>query len=293
MILFSFSWFLFCAVINNSSPVYSIPQESQPCRLRVMTFNIRYNHPADSIYAWDYRKQMVYNVISREDPDVIGMQEALAGQVKDLKQNLPAYDWIGIGRDDGKKAGEFTPIFYKSGKFQKIREETTWLSETPDIPGSVSWNAACTRILSWIELQEKTTGQHFFVFNTHFDHVSKAARMHSAELLLNLIHQVADTCPVIVTGDFNLTPHEETYKVLSGELINPLRDFLISDSVGTFIGFPAKFSPGNIVDYIFIRPSPRILVEDYRIVGYHEGIRYPSDHLPVVSEIILKEYTSK
>jgi endonuclease/exonuclease/phosphatase family metal-dependent hydrolase len=276
-------------MIRNLLPVllitcipWATPAIAQDTRsLSVMTFNIRYNNPDDSIYSWDQRKQMVFHVLQSEHPDIIGFQEALNGQVAELVDEMEGYEWTGVGRDDGKTAGEFVPVFFNSGIFKKKESGTFWLSETPDIPGSVSWKTACTRIVTWVRLKEKSSGMEFFVFNTHFDHVSGLARERSAGLLLSRIGQLAGDLPVIVTGDFNATPSDRAYKILTGTLKDTRSAAPEQDSAYTFVGFPAKPDPGNVIDFIFVKPLKNTRIEQYRIIDYHEGDRFPSDHLPV------------
>jgi len=164
-----------------------------PCE--VMTFNIRYNNPNDSIYNWDHRKSMVYEVFQKYNPDIAGLQEALYSQLSDIKDTLKTYSWFGAGRDDGQKAGEFAAILYKTSRFIKVDGAFFWLSKPPDLPGSKSWNAACRRIVTWLMLRDRQSGQLFFIFNTHFDHASEEARIESARLLRKKIDEISSEEP--------------------------------------------------------------------------------------------------
>jgi len=154
--------------------------------INVMTFNIRYNNPNDGINQWENRKDNVCGIIKKYHADIVGVQEALFDQVTYIDDQFPKFEFIGVGRDDGKKSGEFSAIFYDSSRFKKINSDNFWLSETPEIPGSLGWDAACVRIVTWGQFRDLKTGKSLFVFNTHFDHLGKKARIESAHLLRNL-----------------------------------------------------------------------------------------------------------
>jgi len=265
---------------------------AQISNLKVMTFNIRYNNPADSIYSWDNRKDMVADVIKSYKPDIIGIQEALKDQVRDLKNMLKDYSWFGVGRDDGKDSGEFTVIFYKKDRIDKQSGSTFWLSETPDIPGSRSWNAACNRIVTWVKFLDKPSGTQMYLYNTHFDHASEQARENSAQLLLGKIEQISGIDPVIVTGDFNATENSKTYDIItnsqSAGSLKDTRKFNLRippEPSFSFIGFPYQPEKGNLVDFIFLKNDRYFKVKKYQIITDNKKGKYPSDHLPVLVEI--------
>ena len=142
-------------------------------------------------------------------PDVVGMQEVVKNQLDDLKNRLPQYTALGVGRADGKEAGEYCSLFYKTDRFELIKNGNFGLSETPDTIGVKGWDAACERIVTWAILKDKTSGKKLAAFNTHFDHVGKVARRESAKLLLAKMHELAEGLPVILTGDFNGTVDSE------------------------------------------------------------------------------------
>ena len=146
----------------------------------VMTFNIRLNVASDSLNAWPHRKDKVASQILYHNVDILGVQEALHDQMIDLKQRLPGMKYIGVARDDGKMKGEYSAIFYDTMKFSLLESSTFWLSLTPEQPGSKSWDAAITRIVSWAKFQDRKSRKIFFVFNTHFDHMGVVARKESA-----------------------------------------------------------------------------------------------------------------
>ena len=172
---------------------------SQPT-MRVMTYNIRYDNPADSLDNWAYRKDFVASMIRYHDPDIVGIQEGLMHQVDTLAALLPEYRWSGKGRDDGLNAGKFAAIFYRSDRYKLLAENTFWLSPTPDTP-SKGWDAALNRIATWVKLKDLRSDRTLFVFNTHFDHQGITAREESARLLIREIRRIAGKEPVIVTGE--------------------------------------------------------------------------------------------
>ncbi len=267
---------------------------------KVMTYNIRYDTEQDSLNAWRYRKEKVCNLIQFHEADLLGMQEALLGQVKFLADCLPGFAWVGMGRDDGKEEGEFSPIFYKKNLFKLEEDSTFWLSQTPETP-SKSWDAALPRIVTWAKLTYLPTGKSFYYFNTHFDHRGTIAREESAKLLVLKITEIAGSDPVILTGDFNSTPDSFAYRVIAdtetegiGAVVG-LKDAFQSTELPhygpniSFGGFAVKDSlAGNDrIDYIFVRSNIKVLKHGI-LTDFSEG-RFPSDHLPVISEIVLPE----
>jgi endonuclease/exonuclease/phosphatase family metal-dependent hydrolase len=264
--------------------------------IRVMTFNIRLNTPADSSNAWPFRKEIAASMIRFHKADLAGLQEALPEQVKDLENLLPAYDWFGVGRDDGADRGEFSCIFYRKARFQKIDGNTFWLSETPEQPGK-GWDAACPRIVTWVKIQDMISGKRLYHFNTHFDHRGEKAREESAALLLRQINQLAAGQAVIVTGDFNCTPASLPYKIITGEGAEKtgikLRDSKTISKNGhhgpttTWSGFTSAYWPdAQPIDHIFIGDGITVLLHGTLSDTFDS--RFPSDHLPVLAEIVLE-----
>jgi len=277
----------FILLISASSLAQGVP-------IKVMTFNIRYNNPTDSIYNWDHRKAMVLGIFGKYSPDLAGLQEVLYSQLLNLRDSLKEYSWFGAGRDDGLKAGEFAPIFFKTTRFSKVDESDFWLSKTPDVPGSKSWNTACTRIVTWMMLRDRQSGQLFFIFNTHFDHASAEARIESAKLLRKKIDEISFGRPVIITGDFNSTASDSAYKILTAKSISGIitdTRSAVADSLKkpsySFVGFPFKPEEGNLIDFIFTKNAPAWKVGTYEIITDNRNGLYPSDHLPVITEFIV------
>jgi len=262
---------------------------SQAIDLKVMTWNIRYNNSDDGENAWPLRKSQVTELILFHAPDVIGMQEALLGQVNDIASHLPGYDWVGVGRDDGKNAGEYAPIFYDSRRFQLKEQGWFWLSETPEVP-SRGWDAALPRICTYIKLEEYDSRRNFWVFNIHFDHVGDEARKQAAKLIFDKIKELNnDKLAVILTGDFNLEPDTDPMKWLMGKMHDSreLSEAEPYGPVGTFNGFDFNSPLDKRIDYIFVNRKVE-RVRKYGVLTDSYDQKYPSDHLPVYVELWFK-----
>ncbi len=258
-------------------------------QMNILSYNIRYNNPGDGINAWPNRIDMVSGLLNFHEPDIFGLQEALHEQIVDLKKGLPGFKWFGVGRDDGKQAGEYSPIFFNTSKFILVENGHFWLSENCDKPG-LGWDAACTRICTWGKFQSKVTGKQFFVLNTHFDHRGKEARKNSAILIQEKISELTknNDLPVILTGDFNLTPESEPISLLR-KYMSDSRD--ISEEkpygpIGTFNGFKLDAQLENRIDYIFVKGEIKVL--KYAALSDNSEKRMPSDHLPVFVKVQLK-----
>jgi endonuclease/exonuclease/phosphatase family metal-dependent hydrolase len=255
--------------------------------LRVMTFNLWADHPLSQ--SWKKREPGVKAVLEKFQPDLIGFQEAIQGRILSLAQSGPEYAWKGVGRDDGKEGGEFCPIFFRSEKLQLKFFETRWLSTTPGEP-SRSWKAACHRLATFCQLEERATGQNFLAVNTHFDHWSPWAREESAALLRREIALREKGQPVVVLGDFNLGPKSPAYdRLVAGE--EGLQDALRSCTgpcegpTHTWRGWNGWHWGGRArFDYIFVR-SCRVL--RHVTIAEKVGGVYPSDHFPVYCDLEL------
>jgi endonuclease/exonuclease/phosphatase family metal-dependent hydrolase len=266
--------FLFCMA--------SFTMYAQP--IKVMTYNIRLDVASDGINQWSNRTEKLPALIRKYDPDLIGLQEAMHHQLMTILAALPGYDFIGVGRDDGKEMGEYSAILYRKSRFDVISQKTSWLSETPGVPGSKSWDAAITRVVTYGRFKDKASGKTFLYFNTHFDHIGKEARKRSSMLIKKLIvsERLAASVPVIVTGDFNSEPGDDAYKELLNT--NLLVDSRPADSnEGTFCTFEVNGPPCRLIDYIF--HSHALKVKEYLVIKDNDGKYYPSDHLPVMVEL--------
>ncbi len=173
--------------------------------IRMMTYNIKFDDTRDSVNNWDRRKANVIGLLTYHAPALFGIQEGLHHQLEDIKSGLSEFDYVGVGRDDGKQNGEHSALFYDTKLFQLLRSGTFWLSKTSEVP-SKDWDAALPRICTWAELKLKDSENTFFVFNTHFDHVGKVARQESIKVIIQKIKALAGENPVVLMGDFNFTP---------------------------------------------------------------------------------------
>ena len=254
-------------------------------QLDVMTYNIRYDNAGDGINRWDSRKEKVFDLIKEHDPDILGVQEALHHQLEDIVAANPAYVFVGAGRDDGKQKGEYSAVLYKKDLFDVIEQNTFWLSETPEVPGSKSWDAAITRVATWARLKDRRSGKEFLVINTHFDHIGKIAREKSAALLKSKARALAGDRPVVITGDFNVTRDDLPYKVIMEATGLALNDPAGDDPPGTFCNFGVGSMKCRSIDYIFLSGHWR--ARDYVVITDNDGKNYPSDHLPVMVSISL------
>ena len=242
-------------------------------QFKVMTYNIRYDNAGDSINQWSNRKEKMRTLLKKYDADIIGFQEALSNQVDDLQSMLLNYSYVGIGRDDGKTKGEYAPVFFRNDKYELLSNNTFWLSPTPFVAGSIGWDAAITRICTWVKLKDKTTGKMFFVFNTHFDHIGDTARLMSAQLIIRKINELAEGLPVIVTGDFNSEPSDKGYKTIIKSKKPKLSDTFSKDispaASCTFKGFSVNSNICKRIDYIFF--SKPFLKTDFKIIDDNDG----------------------
>lgn len=251
----------------------------------IMTYNIRYDNPGDGINQWSSRKEKVYDLIRKYDPDLLGVQEALHHQLTDITGNVKTYAYIGVGRDDGKEKGEYSAILYKKDRFDVLAKGTFWLSETPEVAGSKSWDAAITRVATWAKMRDKKSRREFFLINTHFDHIGREARTKSATLLKTKALDLGRGLPVVITGDFNCTREELPYKTIMDKSGLTLIDPAPQDPPGTFCSFTVNSITCRGIDYIF--HTPEWTASNYRVIPDNDGKNYPSDHLPVLTELSL------
>lgn len=267
---------------------------SSDAPIRVISYNIKYDNPADTVNGWAQRRERIINLLRFYQPDFIGTQEGLLHQLRQMQAGLDSMQWIGVGRTDGNEEGEYSALFYNARRFSLVEgsDSTAWLSETPGRP-SKSWDAALPRILTWGQFRDHQSGKTFFVFNTHFDHIGDTARARSAALITRIIREVAADAPVVLTGDFNATEASLPYKTLTDDT-SPLRDAYYHSElphVGpefSFEGFDAlSDNDRRRIDYIFVSDAFRVL--KHAIISDFRGGRYPSDHLPVVADLELTQ----
>ena len=268
-------------------------QADSSVEINVMTYNIRYDNPEDSLNNWQYRKERVANSILFYDADILGTQEVLHNQMVDLKNLLPNYESVGVGREDGKEKGEYSALFYKKDRFSVIDAGYFWLSETPEVAGSKGWDGACERIASWAKLKDQKTGKEVLVLNTHLDHVGIIARREGVNLVLDRIAKMANGLPTILMGDFNADPDSDVIKqILNTSNMNHLIDSRAVSPVvyGPSWSFHAfgkiPYDKRPLIDYIFI--SKGLEVSRYGVLAETENEGFLSDHAPVLASVEIK-----
>jgi endonuclease/exonuclease/phosphatase family metal-dependent hydrolase len=280
---------LLAVVLLLTSGTAALAQQTGDGRvLDLMTFNIRYAHttPPD---LWPDRRPVVQEMIQGLRPDIIGTQEGLYGQLRDMEDDLPDYGWIGLGRDGGSR-GEFMAIYYLRERFAPVAYDHFWLSDTPEVVGSRSWGNRINRMVTWVRFQERNTGCEFYVINTHFDHESQPARERSAALLLERSGQLDPSLPVLLLGDFNAGPDNPVYAMLTaGEtFVDTWRAAGHAEpEIGTFHGFRGiEAARGrDRIDWILKRGPVTTLSSE--ILTFARGTQFPSDHFPVVAQVRL------
>lgn len=286
---------LMSAVILLSS-VHATAAETS---LRVMTFNLRYATAPDGENGWEHRKDLLLSTIRKFDPDLLGTQEALAVQTDFLSKQLEGYTLEGVGRDDGILRGEFSALLFKKSRFELADSGTFWLSETPEVPGSKSWDSSLPRIATWAKLKDRNVrGREICFLNTHWDHRGNQARLESARLIHMWLAEHARKDPVIVTGDFNVNESHAAFRRLVSEtadgprLLDVYREVHLQpdENEATFHGFSGERGRKRID---FILASPDLKAVKATIDTTHEGNRYPSDHFPVTAVLGLVTDDSK
>jgi endonuclease/exonuclease/phosphatase family metal-dependent hydrolase len=256
-------------------------QKNQP--INVMTYNIRYSTEKDGVNAWSKRKDNVKALVKFHDTDILCAQEALAEQFDALLENS-GFAAVGAGRDDGKRKGEFSPIFYNKSRFDKKDGGVFWLSQTPSEP-SKGWDAMFNRVCTWVRLYDKVNKKEFLVFNTHYDHVGEQARIESAKLIKQKIQEIAPKLPVVYTGDLNVTPETEAIATIKS-FLNDSKEVSQEPPYGpegTFNGFNFNSPLKNRIDYIFVNKGFK--VKKYGVLTDSKDQLYFSDHLPVLAKL--------
>jgi endonuclease/exonuclease/phosphatase family metal-dependent hydrolase len=281
------------AGIDNAADAGAV---AQPI-VKVMTFNIRYDTAEDGDDAWPIRKPLAFEVFTRQQADLVGVQEALDSQLGDIDGAVEGYSRIGVGRDDGAQDGEYSAVYYRNERFAVESSGTFWFSDTPEVPGSTSWGNDIPRICTWGHFADIETGYGVYLFNVHLDHQSQASREKSVALLMQRAADrpnVAD--PVIVTGDFNADEESAAIRFMKGEALvdgasNPLplvdsfrALFPDETQVRTGHGFNGG-TEGPKIDFIFMGPGQIAIAAE--IDHSDSDGRYPSDHYPVTATLQL------
>ncbi len=274
-----YQWFLSLFIVFNvSSRIY--PQSHS-----IISYNIRYDNAWDVENSWKIRKNKVRQLLIQYAPSIIGIQEGLLSQVQYLDSCLTDYNYVGVGREDGKEQGEFCAIYFDTTRYSVLNHSTFWLSETPDII-SIGWDAALERICTYGLFKDRKTSEEFWVFNTHFDHMGTSAREQSSGMILKMIKKInRQSLPLILMGDFNSIPDSPPINKIKTDLSDALQISLeeLQGPRGTFNGFNVDMPIEKRIDYIF--------TENFKVLSYIHindrlnNNRHISDHLPVMVKI--------
>jgi len=247
----------------------------------VCTFNIKYENPKEGVHQWENRKVQILRFIKIEDLDILGLQEVVHSQIEFLEQGLSEYARIGVARDDGKSKGEYSPIFYKTDRYEVIDSATFWLSPNPEIPAK-AWDAALPRVCTWARFIDLKSKETILVLNTHFDHVGQEARAKSVDLIMSKIEDLNHNGKVILMGDFNLEPQTEPIqKVINSDLNDAFETELNLGPVGTYNAFKIGENYDRRIDYVFYQGFK---VKTYKTYSLRIQDTFLSDHFPVVVE---------
>ena len=289
-----------CIVLFSMLLSFSCQQQATQT-LTVMTFNIRYGTANDGENSWEHRRTILFNCLDTFQPDIIGTQEALKFQIDEIRTQLQNYGTVGVGRYHGVELpdrlhesmdGESCRILYDSTRFAVQNSGTFWHSDTPQLPGSMSWGNTLPRIVTWARFGFRDSKRTFFVFNTHY-HWDEPYRSNTSNLIMQKWREIAGNEPVILMGDFNMGPDTYSHQLFTGRSSpeSPRGNFIdtwqamknLEENAGTFNGFKGTRDRERI-DWILATPHFR--VSNAEIVYYQENDRYPSDHYPVLAALI-------
>ncbi len=250
--------------------------------LKVMSYNIRMGEADDGTNSWNFRFPATGLMLKDQQPDLFGLQEAFGYQVRFIQENFKNYGSYGIGRENGRKQGEHMTIFYNKKVLKMGKKGTFWLSEHPEKP-STGWDAACKRTATWAIFTHKASKRKFIYVNTHLDHVGQTAREEGLKLILQKIDELnKDQLPVILTGDFNVTPDNACLDVLDGRMLSARDTAGKTDHEGTFNDWGRA---DEIIDYIYYSGFSSCPVYETVTRRYDEW-KYVSDHYPITATLI-------
>jgi endonuclease/exonuclease/phosphatase family metal-dependent hydrolase len=254
--------------------------------LRVMTFNVRYPAKGDGANRWEARRDLLVATIRLKNPDLVGTQELFEEQGRYIAEQAPQYAWFGLSRR-GNHMDEHMGVFYRTSRLTPVESGNFWLSETPEVPGSSSWDMSLPRMVTWARFRT-SRGAHFVYYNTHFPHRPQdhRARLECARLIASRIAALDKNEPFLLTGDFNAPAGSQVQAVLTATLTDAwtaARKRIGPES--TFHGFRGKPRQGGRIDWVLYRGPWKAL--EAETVTYQEDGRYPSDHFPVFTKLKL------
>ena len=262
----------------------AMPAIAADTALRIMSFNIRLPAESDGVDYWETRKPLAVRMLREQQPDVIGLQELVRAQADYLARELPQYAWFGRGREaDG--GGEHMGVFYRKDRLKVIESGDFWLSDTPDVAGSITWGHPHPRMVTWALFEQRSDGRRFYLFNTHLPYrdEDEAARLKGAQAIARRLATLPDDVPVVLTGDFNTTPDSDAHAVLAGTLQDAWTTAPRVEGIdATFHGFTGRAD--RRIDWIFVRGAQ---LESITSVTTRWNHRYPSDHFPLVATLRL------
>jgi endonuclease/exonuclease/phosphatase family metal-dependent hydrolase len=275
-----FNFFLIAVLFYNISNSQNIS---------VMTYNLRLDVAVDGDNAWPNRKENLVSLIRYFSPDIFGTQEGLPHQIKYINDQLKNFEVIGQGREGGNK-GEYSALFYNKNKFKILKENTFWLSQTPD-KVSKGWDAAYLRICTYALFLDKKSNSKFWVYNTHLDNKGVKARQGGVKMILEKIKaENSQNYPVIFMGDLNSNPQDKVISIISNQMVDSKTVSIEKPfgPEGTFNNFKFDKPVTLRIDYIFIPKDNSVKVKKYAILSNSKDLKYPSDHLPVLVHLQIK-----
>ena len=273
--------FVFAMSISQS---VSAKDGNESPELKVMSYNIRMGSANDGTNSWQFRFPATLEMLTDQKPDVFGVQEALEDQLMVITENIKGYKQVGVGRDNGKKKGEFMSIFWNTKTVSLIKWGTFWLSDTPDKP-SKGWDAACYRTATLALMKDKKTGKKFYFVNTHLDHKGKEAQKNGLMLIIDRIASInPEGYPMVLTGDFNIKPNNPAIAELDKKMSSTRSIAEKTDNNKTFNNW-GKAADDMIIDYIYV--SGFSSCPEYQTVTKsYFNKKYVSDHYPIFARLI-------
>ena len=263
--------------------LFSLACSNESNELKVMSYNVRYDTPKDGDNIWDLRKHATIAMLDDVKPDVFGVQEALPNQIAYISEQAPVYKNVGVGRDDGISKGEHMSVFWNTETVEMLQWGTYWLSETPDVP-SYGWDAGCRRTATWTLMKDKRNGKKFFFVNTHLDHKGVEARKKGLQLVVDKIAAMnPDGYPMVLTGDFNVTPDDECLVDLDKQMKSARKIAKVTDNYTTYNSWGGNAPQKEyVIDYIYVSGFSAV-PQFYTNLKPYADRQFISDHYPIVA----------